>query len=167
MTREISASVAAVLLLVACGAHSAVQEYFAQSKYSYPLQVSAPAKEGPRLVCPGCEEPERLAAEHEALLRSGLEFIETGLSADYLGELAVEGAEAYLVTDAYLYEDPPGAEIGLAVRLSAFKLASLETGEIYIPHELHSTATGEVLELSNILILKPTGDGWEYRGWVF
>ena len=166
MTRKVVASALLILGTTAC-APSAVRVYFAQAEHSYPLQVNAPADGGPRVVCPGCDRPERFAPEYEGLLRSGLEFVETGLSVEYLRQLTDADAEAFVISDAYLFEDPPGGEIGLAVDLSAFKLAALEIGEIHVPHERHPTADGEVLELRNLLILRRTGEGWEYSGWVY
>jgi hypothetical protein len=153
--------------LMGCSEPSPVQEYFAQAEYSFPLHVNPVEGFTSTLVCPGCYTPERAAPEYESLRRSGLTFVETALSFEYLQGLANDESQAFVVSDAYLFEDPPGSQVTLAVRLSSFKLAALEENEVYVPHERHLTASGEVLEIASILLLKPKGDGWEYRGWVY
>ncbi|TDI47756.1 MAG: hypothetical protein E2P01_06365 [Acidobacteria bacterium] len=167
MTRNVVTAALAMVWITACVAPSAVQRYFAQAEHSYPLQINAPSRDGPKLVCPGCDEAERPAPEHEGLLRSGLEFVRTGLSVEYLRNLTDADAEAFLISDAYLFESSPGGEITLLVDLSTFKLATSDDGEIHMPHERHPTVAGEVLELRNLLLLRRTEEGWEYSSWVY
>ena len=167
MTSKIIGALVLALWFIGCVAQSAVREHFNQSGYSYPLQVKLPTDGKPRLVCPGCDQSERLVPEYGGLLRSGLKFIETGFSVEYLRTVTNANIEAFLVSDAYLFEDPPGGQIGIAVDLSAFRLAALENREIYIPHVRYPTTAGEVLELRNLLILRRTDQGWEYGGWVY
>lgn len=158
---------ATALCVAACATQSPVRRYFADSNYSYPLQLNLPAVGVPRLVCPGCDVPDRPAPEYARLIRSGLSFVRTDLSVEYLQHLAGAESEAFLVSDAYLWEDPPGSEVGLLLELSAFQKPETAPGPIYLPHETHGTVAGDVLELKNLLILKRAGRGWEYRGWVY
>lgn len=77
------------------------------------------------------------------------------------------GQEAFLLSDAYLFQDSPGAPIRLAILVSASGAESIDSSEITIPHETHATATGDVVELTNRLLLRLGAGGWEYDGWVY
>jgi hypothetical protein len=88
-----------------------VQEYFAQAGYSFPLHVNAAEGFTSTLVCPGCDSPERVAPEYETLRRSGLTIVAKVLTFDYLGGLAGDDADGFVVSDAWLFEDPPGSEV--------------------------------------------------------
>ena len=157
----------ATVLLVGCAAGTPVREYFAIHGYSYPLHTTLKTHEVvTKVVCPGCEEAERPATESERrLLEDGLSFVAAAGAVDALRQVIPEG-EAFQLFSSYLFEDPPGAPLGVAVEVAVFE-AGPGIGEIHGPHEVHQVGSTQVLELRNILIFRETEGGWEYSGAIY
>ena len=146
-----------ISLLAGCATPSPVRQFFDQQNFQYPVEIAPARSKTPLLADINSEPAERLAPEHESFFADGVKSLRSLATYRKLHELS--GAEAFVLGPPYLLQDSPEV-LCLAMPFSAYQVGPI-SGEIHLPIERHSVGEAEVVGMSNILLLCPSGDEWE------
>jgi hypothetical protein len=98
-------------------------------------------------------------------LKEGVEFARSTLSFDELRRTACPDCEAFVVHSPELRRD--AGELQVMVAVSAYLGAKKHVEEVTIPSQVHSTPSGDVLELKNLLVLAKRDSKWSIIGWHY
>jgi len=146
-------------LLTACASSSPVRKYFELHSLRYPVSIAPPRGGIPLLTDINQDPPERPAPQYSSFLDSAVRNLRVLASYSKLRQLA-PSAEAFALGPPYLWQDSP-EQLCVAVPFSAFEVADAGHREIYIPMAHHSVDQHTILEVSNILLVCPSGQKWE------